>query len=415
MSPRRRLSQGELDVIIAAHERYLDGKAGGRLAVLKFVDLSGLDLHKRRLDDADFTGSVFEGSCLIRTRLERAILFGCDLRRADMRGAYLKRADLRGATMKGANLSLADLTQTDFREGRIAIPHPDKGLQAVRHEIRAGELEEVNFSGARLDLSQFDNAAAFRADFTDCSMRGARLNGANLKDANLSGAILDGAEVVGTNLEGARLTGAVLTGVDVDKALISKTDFSGCLRSPDAASLERAEQMLAAALGHQAFALSGGKEGRPAALDGEDLRAIGDRLKGAHLTAISFRGACMVGLNLSGAELQGVCFENADLRGANFADADLRGARLAGANLTKAVLVGAQMGPLPLGGDRSAPVSLSGARLRYADLRKADLTQAVLADTDLTGADMAGAFIGGARLETAILDQVTGLEVELAA
>ena len=40
----RRLSQGELDMLLTAHERFITGKPGGKRASLKFVDLSNLDL-----------------------------------------------------------------------------------------------------------------------------------------------------------------------------------------------------------------------------------------------------------------------------------------------------------------------------------------------------------------------------------
>lgn len=41
---RRRLSQAELDMIVAAHEKFVSGKQGGRRASFRFVQLSGLDL-----------------------------------------------------------------------------------------------------------------------------------------------------------------------------------------------------------------------------------------------------------------------------------------------------------------------------------------------------------------------------------
>ena len=120
---------------------------------------------------------------------------------------------MRGASLRGANLSKADLTQADFREGQIAVMNPSKGLSVLKHK-RTGELDDVNFSGATLDGSKLNGSTACQADFTDCSMRGAKLAQANLKDANLSGAMLQDAEVSGCNLEGANLSGAVLTGVD---------------------------------------------------------------------------------------------------------------------------------------------------------------------------------------------------------
>ena len=104
------MTQAELDFVVSAHERFVAGKSGGKRAVLRFANLSGLDLSHRILTEADLSASVLDGCRMIRTRLERANLFGCDLRNSDMRQAILIRADLRGCCLRGSNLSQADLT-----------------------------------------------------------------------------------------------------------------------------------------------------------------------------------------------------------------------------------------------------------------------------------------------------------------
>jgi hypothetical protein len=129
------MSQGELDVTLDAHERLIDGRPGGRRAVLTFANLSGLDISGRNLTEADLSGALMEATKAVKTNFERATLFGSDLRRADMRGANLRRADLRGASLRGANLSQADLTQADFRVGRIAVADKFRGLSSMRHEM----------------------------------------------------------------------------------------------------------------------------------------------------------------------------------------------------------------------------------------------------------------------------------------
>ncbi|MFY8140997.1 MAG: pentapeptide repeat-containing protein, partial [Caulobacter sp.] len=53
LAGRRRLTQAELDLMVAAHERFLTGKPGGKRASLRFLDLSRLDLATRDLTDAD--------------------------------------------------------------------------------------------------------------------------------------------------------------------------------------------------------------------------------------------------------------------------------------------------------------------------------------------------------------------------
>ena len=87
LTGRRRLSAGEVEMILGAHEKFATGRPGGRRAVLKFVDLSGFNLVGRNLTEADFSGSILDGTRLAGANLERANLFGADLRNADLRGA----------------------------------------------------------------------------------------------------------------------------------------------------------------------------------------------------------------------------------------------------------------------------------------------------------------------------------------
>ena len=55
MTGRRRLTQSELDMMMAAHERFLSGKPGGKRAALRFLNLTGLDFSGRNLADADLS------------------------------------------------------------------------------------------------------------------------------------------------------------------------------------------------------------------------------------------------------------------------------------------------------------------------------------------------------------------------
>ena len=41
---RRRIIQAELEMILAAHERFVTGKPGGKRANLRFINFTGLDL-----------------------------------------------------------------------------------------------------------------------------------------------------------------------------------------------------------------------------------------------------------------------------------------------------------------------------------------------------------------------------------
>jgi uncharacterized protein YjbI with pentapeptide repeats len=312
LSGRRKLSAGEIEMILTAHDKLISGRPGGKRASLKFIDLTKVRLAGRNLAEADLSGSVLDGADLSNCNLERANLFGCDLRNANLRHAKLARADMRGVCLRGANLSQADLTQTDFRVGQIAIPHPSKGLASMSHEARNGELDNANFRGATLDGSRFNDASLFACDFTDCSLKGATLTGANLKDANLSGAILDGADVSGANLSGANFSYASISGVAMERARTSEgAILSGALVAPSDSAVGRMKDLLLMAKSNAIWCQTGGKDGRPAQFDREDLRPLGKLLTGLRLTAMSAKAAVMVGIDLSGVHLQGANLEGA--------------------------------------------------------------------------------------------------------
>ena len=78
------MKQEELQEILDAHGKWIDGEYGGARA----------DLRGANLRDAN---------------LRRADLSGADLRRADLSGADLRRADLFGANLSGADLFGANL------------------------------------------------------------------------------------------------------------------------------------------------------------------------------------------------------------------------------------------------------------------------------------------------------------------
>ena len=91
-------------VILEKHKAWLRGKAGGKRADLRGVDLRGVDLRGANLYRADLRGTN-----LCEADLHRANLRGADLHRANLYGA-----DLRGANLYGANLREANLYKTNL-------------------------------------------------------------------------------------------------------------------------------------------------------------------------------------------------------------------------------------------------------------------------------------------------------------
>lgn len=73
------MTQNELNVMLEAHKKLLNGEKGGKKAYIQDADLRGADLHGKDLR-------------------------GANLRGTDLRGAYLQYADLQYADLRGANL-----------------------------------------------------------------------------------------------------------------------------------------------------------------------------------------------------------------------------------------------------------------------------------------------------------------------
>ena len=361
-----RLTQADLVSHVLSHEKFLAGSPGGRRMILPMVDLTGLAMPRRNLADADLSGASMRGCDLSGAILDRAMLFGSDLRGANMAGVSLSRADLRGAVLCGADLSDADLQDADFRPGQIAA-HSAQGFIPVSQRQRAGMPEGVS-GRIRADVN-----TAFATDFSDATLRGARMNGAKMKSANFTSALLEDADFTSANLENADFTNAVMSGVLPMGSTTHDAIMDRVVHAPSPEAVARRQALLEALAGHQVWCLTNGKQGSAAQVEGADLRVIGDALAAGQLTGLQAPGACFVRLNLEGAFLQAANLEGADFRGANLRGADLRGARLAGANFARADLRGAVLTHMEIGG-RSSPTDLTGARFSYADCRGALLS-----------------------------------------
>ena len=343
--------------LAAQHERYLRG-AGGSRAVLKFVVAPGVDGQRRRLNHADFTGADLAGARFAGCHLEGASLYCADLSRADLRASNVRRADLRGASLAGASLNGAVLDEADMRAGYIACVDKGRSLQIFSQRPGAA-----------------DGADRLGADFTNCSLRGASLCGANLKGANFSGAILDGAELTGARMAGAVFKDTLLTGLGGADLGLTPEQLGGCIFEPAAAAFTRAAALAAMLQQAGDWVASGGREGAPAVLDGEDMRPLRAALRGRALTGLSARGALAIGMDFSGSELQGAMFDGADLRGAVFEHADLRGASFRGAKLSHARFSRADL----------APLFLADGRVQCTDFTGAARDRTDFSDTPLAG------------------------------
>ena len=343
--------------------------------MLRFARLPGLDLSRRRLCDAEFTGAVLRGAGLWGSDLERASFYCADLRGCNFTEANLRRADLRGASLAGATLNRAVLDGADMRSAALAFSDAQvRALMLGREAANTPEDADIAWGvGLDPDLEGrrpggFDGCSV---EFTNASMRGASLCDANLKGADFSGAILEGANFRGAKLEGAVFKDAVLTLVRLEELPLSREQLQSCVLEPDEAAMARRDLLLGMLDRAALWVQSAGRRGAPAVMNDEDLRVLGPAFSGATLTAMEARRACGVDVDFSGCGLQGACFDQAELRGAGFEGADLRGASFRDAKLSHARFKGAQFGALELSGGRRHAANFTGASLegvRLADL-----------------------------------------------
>ena len=350
-----RLNQTQLDQFMLAHQYYVERRPRGRRMIMRFLQLHTLSLKDRNMTEAELTGSCLYACDLRGTNFERANLYCADLRLIDATDANFFRADLRGVTLRGAILTRALLDGADLRSAVVAVADEVRGLAILRHKRDAA----TNRGPA---LGEDGETAEFAVDFTDASLAGAKLQGANLKHANFKGANLAGANLQGARLEGVNLQGAILTGVDLSRLGLYPSQLVGCVVDPTPEAREQAAFLGVRIEEAERWWTTGGKQGHPAMMDGEDLRVIVDIFAGRSLTAMSARDALGVGVNFSGAMLQSARFDGADLRTANFEGADLRGASFANANLTRARFAGAQIGPLLINNRIVRSTNFEGAR-----------------------------------------------------
>ena len=104
-----KMTQKELNVILAAHKEWALDSTKGKRADLRKANLRAANFSGANLREADLSGADLSGAYLGRANLRSANLSG-----ANFSGANLSRTCLRGANFSEANLSGADLVGADL-------------------------------------------------------------------------------------------------------------------------------------------------------------------------------------------------------------------------------------------------------------------------------------------------------------
>ncbi len=153
-----KITQTRLNEIQKVHDDYVKSNLGGKLASLKFLDMSYLDFAGRNLSQADFTGARCEYAIFDGAKLRAANFYAADLRFASFADADLTRADLRGSCLRGVNFTNANLTECDLRDGLLmkAVGHGE--LLPVMTEAGTSDVDHATMRDANLTGARVSNA-----------------------------------------------------------------------------------------------------------------------------------------------------------------------------------------------------------------------------------------------------------------
>ena len=216
------------------------------------TDLSGADLRRANLSDANLSGAELYGADLSDAKLS-----GADLTRADLSDANLSFANLSGAELYGADLSDACLLSASLRHADLTRANlSDANLSHANLSgacLICADLSGANLSDASLIDADLSSDNLIRANLIDDDQIGANLCDANLISADLSGANLSSAALIRANLIGATLIGANLSYAKLRGTIFGNIDLS------QAKGLESVKHLGPSIIGVDTLFLSNGK------------------------------------------------------------------------------------------------------------------------------------------------------------
>lgn len=330
--------------LVSAHEAFVRNQPGGRRLIAKFTDWTGTVFQARCFEYADLSGSTLVNAALAASSFKFANLYCASLAGADLRGTNFFRADLRGVELRGAKFNGACLDEADFREASLVRRKATDGAPGGEDQI---EIRKV--------------------DFSNCTLRRARLGKAKLTGCDFSGANLSGADLGGAELDDVNFDGTILTGVDLKKVKLDPERYASAVLDPSPAAVARAGAIRAAIESAETWAATSGGSGRLFVIEDADLRPLAADFADTHLPMSRFRKVRAIGCDFSKSLLTGSTFEDCDLREVDFSDADLRGVRFANCRMNEAVLRHARFGRVSFGEDGVRDTSFENCTMVNAE------------------------------------------------
>ncbi|AFY94496.1 pentapeptide repeat-containing protein [Chamaesiphon minutus] len=128
---------------------------------------------------------------------------GCDLSGADLSRQQLVNADLQAATLVGANLSGANLASAKLGGANLTGANLTR-TNLTGAVLQAASLIDVNFANTNLTRTDLSYANLVNTNFRSAILNHTDLAGANLALADFTGVTLNGTSVERANLVGAK-------------------------------------------------------------------------------------------------------------------------------------------------------------------------------------------------------------------
>ena len=397
-----KIDQKQLDEIINKHIQFNNGTQGGTRAVLKFIDLSGLNFRQADLSNADFSGSCLNDAKLNHGTFKSASFFSCDLARANLSFSDFSRCDFRGAQIIGADLTSANFEHADMRRGVMMN-------YGGEDDAKWGQSGETMFAGSTIRDTNLSNVMAQQTNFSSANLSGMILNNANLKDANfqnanLSHANLTGSNMVGVNMDGTIVKGINAAGVTGDNAKIREMVKKAGERKKIAAEGTTMAELVNQ---HAKWLETAGKEGEQMNLSEYDLTTEKE-LRKYPLTVVIATGGKFTALFLEGVKMESSILDKSDFQDCDGRNADFRGSSLKEALFNRADFSDSNFGALkvsrPDGSEILQSTNLSGAKLSFSKFDNTSFRNAILKDVDFTFASLKGCDFTDSDLTGAIFD-----------
>jgi uncharacterized protein YjbI with pentapeptide repeats len=329
--------------------------AAGFYRVQSMIEKPYATMNNAKLNSGQLTGANFFGAQLFHALLVSAQLNGANLSSADLRTADLTGADLRGADMFNANALLAVFSSADL-SGVDASFSSFEAADLFNADLTGADFSFSILTGANGDFATWTDVTIDQDTIMDPKMKlvwqivnqgiaGLTLTNKDLSVARFPSVNFSGGKMNGSDFSASFLTGGDLRGASFSNANMRFVDFTDT--QIDGATILDSKSRLVWQILNQNF--GAGRD-----LHGTNLSSVflvNANFVSANLSNVvcslsiceeaNFGGADLSRGTFSSADFFGAILTNANLTLANFSQADLSNANLLNANTNGTIFSGA--------------------------------------------------------------------------